>query len=1132
MTYTLTQLVKAYTAVHDGIAPDAATLSQLTLLTNASYSDADALSYVINSADSSTALAALSYQFFTGKSPSAAGLDYLVNSPTNTNDLNDAYYAKFGLENRYINFAANLGVAGEGASAFATKYGAMSFADYVASIYETIIGASYAKAAGIDPAAAIASIVSRKDAILATAQSSGMIPANATAAQIDIALKAAAAGYLMGEAVKADVGIYAAAVDNFMIALAKGTATYNTDLTQTYAPTPGVGAQGTGHAVDAAPPATALPGLPAPPPPPTPDSYAFVLTPGADQFAGDVLHDTFTATNATFNAGDVLDGGDGGDLLTLNAATGVTYVVPAATVLNIETAKITNNAGVTVNTTGWTGLTTLNVADNSATTVTASGTTNVSITNTGQNNATIGVNGGHDVSVTSTTGGATIDIGATIQPTGAVVVDATNFSATGGTAIVKGGTSVAVTFHATNPVGVYQSAFYGLVTGSLLTSAVTLKGSPIIASSGSAGGNAGSFFIVTDANVNSSTDVGTITTLTADGFDTVQFTGTGLTTLTASHGARVEVQNTAATTGATTLNATLSGITNLFSDQNHYTTLNLTRGAEASSFVLNMNMLTTLNIGGAGGLTITGGALGNVHTLTVTGSGALDVSNAPLFALTTLDASTATGAITAQVDASLATVTTGSGADVISMGGSTISHAVSLGAGDDTLYLAGATSTITATVEGGNGTDTVWMDAIDGHDFAALYASHLTGFERVHFDNGLNCTVDLVALGGYHYVEAEDGAGFTINGFSAGDTLVLTNSATSYIVGNANFGGAHDSFNLGLEASSGISAGSVDLSGVETVAITVKDTSATPTGANTHSVTLLDAAATTITVSGDAGLQLTANSTILTSVDASGITLGDFTWTTGVFGGGSATVKGSAHGTNTFTVTAPSSDITYEGGTGDDIITLQNDTDTNVVHLGAGNNYFVGQATSVTAGAGDDYARIQSSNVTVDLGSGHNVMIATGDSLHYTGGSGYDEVFLAGGSNVVDVGSGNDYVEVDAVDANSATVFTSITGMGAGDKLVFASGAANNANAMGAQITLSGVHTLADYLAAASTDAAGTTNTLHWFVMGSDLYIVSDVSAGASFVEGADAVVKLVGAAGLASTMGATAVSAGVITFH
>ncbi|ATC23555.1 hypothetical protein EIB18_02980 [Caulobacter vibrioides] len=63
-------------------------------------------------------VAAMAYQVFIGKIPTASGLDDLV-APTgpNPNKLNSAYDQFFNLENRYINFAVNLGKMGEGHAA-------------------------------------------------------------------------------------------------------------------------------------------------------------------------------------------------------------------------------------------------------------------------------------------------------------------------------------------------------------------------------------------------------------------------------------------------------------------------------------------------------------------------------------------------------------------------------------------------------------------------------------------------------------------------------------------------------------------------------------------------------------------------------------------------------------------------------------------------------------------------------------------------------------------------------------------------------------------------------------------------------------------------------------------------------
>lgn len=344
MAYTIDQLTAAYRAANNGVQPDAAASAELLLIANKSQAgqitDQAAMSYVVNSADNDVSVAVQVYQFFTARTPTKAGLDYLVNSPANPNDLNDPYYAKFGLENRYINFALNLGVLGEGASPFSAVYGGLTFDAFVTAAYQAIIGSSYAIAAGINPAAAIADITSRKANFEAIARQGGVIGATSTAAQVDIAVKAALIGYLMGEGVKADVGLYAAGANNFIHALVTGNAQYGVDLTTNYSSLGG----GMGNN-----------NVPPPPPPPpeeeAPVSQSFTLTTAADNFTGGGANDTFTAyisaigPNSTLNATDVLNGGGGTDTLVLTVDGVGAGAFPAATITGIEVFRINETGG-------------------------------------------------------------------------------------------------------------------------------------------------------------------------------------------------------------------------------------------------------------------------------------------------------------------------------------------------------------------------------------------------------------------------------------------------------------------------------------------------------------------------------------------------------------------------------------------------------------------------------------------------------------------------------------------------------------------------------------------------------------------------------------------------------------------
>lgn len=187
--------------------------------------DAAVLS-LINYADASTSVATLAYQFFTGKIPTSAGLDYLV-SPTgpNPNNLNSAYYQSFNLENRYINFAVNLGKLGEGQAKFQAEYGALSLIDATKKAYTYIFGVAPTDAkahALVDP---------RADYFAYYGQDG----------QGGIGTKAAMVGWLLAEATKADAGSLVTANMMYLNDLADGDAPYSVDLIGVYGGIPYTG---------------------------------------------------------------------------------------------------------------------------------------------------------------------------------------------------------------------------------------------------------------------------------------------------------------------------------------------------------------------------------------------------------------------------------------------------------------------------------------------------------------------------------------------------------------------------------------------------------------------------------------------------------------------------------------------------------------------------------------------------------------------------------------------------------------------------------------------------------------------------------------------------------------------------
>jgi S-layer protein len=489
MPYSTTQLRSMYSNIHSGLTPNPIMVGALDTASVQNglgiKTDVQTRAMVINTADNDTAVAALSYQFYTGAAPSAAGLSYLVNSSINGTDLNDAYYANFSLENRYINFSTNLGVVGEGAAGFATTYGGLSFSQTVDLAYEKIIGSAYAAAAGVNATSAKADIVSRAGYFTALANQNF---STGTDAQRDLAIKAGVVGYIMGEAMKADIGVYAAAMNNHTLAIINGTALYGRDLLAAYPSTPTTVIPIGGVAP---PPVVTDPGPPVANTNLGGGNNTFVGAPGDNiinagngdnnitTFGGnDTIttgsgNDTITAGlgNDTINAGDgnnIVDGGDGNNTITtgvgddtITGGAGNDTIVAGAGVNTITTGAgndtVTGGAGVDTIIMG-ANLATLDTITGGASVdiLKVSGTlAGVAFTNvtqmetldlTGASNVTLGAQGMTAGIVTVTNsgnGGVIVDAGAYTTPitiTGGTGAD----TLTGGTGadVLTGGTGV------------------------------------------------------------------------------------------------------------------------------------------------------------------------------------------------------------------------------------------------------------------------------------------------------------------------------------------------------------------------------------------------------------------------------------------------------------------------------------------------------------------------------------------------------------------------------------------------------------------------------------------------------------------------------------------------------------------
>jgi len=866
--------------------------------------------------------------------------------------------------------------------------------------------------------------------------------------------------------------------------------------------------------------------------------------------------------------------------LTAAATTAVTLT---SSISGASTTKVTGGAAVTVS------LTTGSATVSNATTI-SKGTGNLTYTHVGaQTGATTldsttgnvtstetGVTTG-SLTISKTTGNVVAtrngEVSGAISVTGTTgtVALTTTHSAdttvTGGAITVTGGTTINVT-QATTALNKTFTNGAVAVTGGATTTAVIVNNAVNATAAADVAGAAVNSVGIQDANYTKSA-AGTITSATVTGFSTLSINDAALTTLSVTGGTgNIIIDNTptAAVVGppavpiqptATTLGLTINGQTGgTLDDADIYTTLNITTAGTANSTLANITTgaVTAMTVAGTKGLTLTSAAgLTALKTVTVSGAAGLkaDLSGATV---TSVSTAATTGASTVTIDGSKATFTGGAGADVVTLAATASSKAITLGAGDDTLDATSATA-LTSTVDAGTGgTDTLKITAATAATASAdaAFAGQVTNFERLVLTGALAQTVDVAVLGSFNYVTTSAGNGLTLTNLPTGGTLVLNGAGTAYTVSNTAFtGGTNDILNLVLTDGSGagvsFAATGVTASNVETINVTTADTQATPSGSFNDSITLLGNSVKSIAVAGNAGLTLTAASTAATSVDASGITLGGFTWTSGALAA-AATVKGSATGANTVDVGAATKAVTYTGGTGVDTVTLGAATNNHAINLGggtssntvtggtAGGNISVtstaGTTSSLGVDTGVDTVTLGNGNNTVSLGAGKNVFTAGNGLNTYTGGAGVDQVTVGSGQNVLTLGTGADTVTFSAV-PTGVNGYTTIADAHKGVTITVAN---QGVESFGSKIVLASTAVFQDYANAVVAQGGDASGSAHWGwfqfaqtsggVTTTDTYLVQSRHDGSgvnpAFVAGQDFIVKLTGVVELSLATGGT----------
>jgi len=603
--------------------------------------------------------------------------------------------------------------------------------------------------------------------------------------------------------------------------------------------------------------------------------------------------------------------------------------------------------------------------------------------------------------------------------------------------------------------------------------------SAVTAVNGIVGGAVG----ITDVNSTSATAAGTINTITLSGFGAATANSSALATINLSgKGATFDATQGALTTATVTTQA-----------------LNVT-GYTGSGAVTLGSSITTLNLGSnTTASTIASLVAAGVTTLNVTGNAKVTLTAHTLAALTSVNSSTSTGgvAMVGTVLGNATTFTGGTGDDAIQVGLTT--KALTLGAGNNTAILTGAVLGTGGTLTAGAGTQDILAitsaNAATATSTLALstaFSTAVSGFERLSLTTAASNTINVATLlgstNGSHVTMVGGNTTTVLDNLvtsGTGATLIINGANTATTLGGTSGAGSNDVLNLTLNTAltTGVVAamGTVTANFVETVNLIINDarTSTVPAQA-LNTFTLADSGLQILNISGNQSLALTHAGTSITSLNASGMTLGGLTYTAGALQFAS-TVIGSLLGGDTLNFASSLAAVTI--------------TET------AGTNFITGSGTiasTLTGGSGSDQILGGSGIDTIGGGGGTDFITGGTNTDTMTGGAGTDTFIWtasAGAANFTTIGNfdtitdflvGTDKLKfngvADVVSGQQAAVQTAVTALAAGStsaQIVTAMSAANTTD-LGVSFATFGGDTYVLY------ETAGATAT---FVVANDIFI-------------------------------------------
>jgi S-layer protein len=614
----------------------------------------------------------------------------------------------------------------------------------------------------------------------------------------------------------------------------------------------------------------------------------FALTSGIDNLMGTAGNDVFnivvTADGSPVGPLDVIDGGQGRDVLNV-ADTGTSALSLAGlTVKNVESLVVSSATALNldISGTGVTNATLSSVATSGTDTVTAANTTDVTL------NAAAGadtqVNGGKAVVVNGS---------GTNSVTGSGL---TSVTINGGTATVSNGTASTLT-------------------------AVTLKGVSGAASLTGKG--------LTTVNLNNITAASavTVSNATADHTLTVNADGVGYD----SSGSAVAVSVTDAAAKTVAINAVSKAALSVTAAAATSATVG---GAGAAALDLTgATALTSLDASGnTGGVTLAGLAAGLV---TIKGSAGADSFTTTQTAKVAFDLGAGNDVVTlGSAIAAGSTINLGAGNDklIVGTGGS----------------IAANTSSASTVIDGGDGVDTLAAGLINAGNAAQFKNFETLGLDASTLDVSLATSNTFTGLellaGGGTYTNITSAQALAVNTNTTGTTTLTFNNVTGAADAYTITFGATTSGTSGSPAA--INAGTVSIEGIESINIVSK--AAAGVAANAIELADAAAQTVTVTgdqaltlgfAAGFGGASGKGLATIDASAATAAVTI-DTTNVTAASGG--LTIKGGAAADS---ITLAGS-ATVNAGAGDDTIVVGGSFASTLTGGGGKDTFNVGAATS------------------------------------------------------------------------------------------------------------------------------------------------------------------------------------------